>query len=249
MEPSLFYTGLVAELYGPLRASVADPAPYAQFIALAGEPALELGCGDGHPLLELRSHGIDVEGLDSSPDMLERCRRAATQRGLEVVLHHQPMEAMRLPRRFRSIFLAGPTFNLLPDDDTTLRALVRIREHLDQGGSALIPLFLPAPTQNLGQSRKTRAEDGSELRITAVSEERDEQKRRQTTVLRYERRGGEASGVVERPWVLHWHEQEGFRALAAQAGLQTQAVLDPEGAPATEDADGFAFWLTGSSTG
>ena len=47
VEPSQFYTGLVAELYAPLRSAVPDAEPYARFIALSGEPALELGCGVG----------------------------------------------------------------------------------------------------------------------------------------------------------------------------------------------------------
>ena len=47
-----------------------------------------LGCGDGDPLLALRAEGLDVEGLDSSADMLDRCRVRADAAGLDVVLHH-----------------------------------------------------------------------------------------------------------------------------------------------------------------
>ncbi|MFM7617915.1 MAG: SAM-dependent methyltransferase, partial [Actinomycetes bacterium] len=54
-EPADFYTGLVADLYAPLRSVVPDPDPYARFIARTGTPALELGCGDGDPLLDLRA--------------------------------------------------------------------------------------------------------------------------------------------------------------------------------------------------
>jgi SAM-dependent methyltransferase len=246
VDPSLFYTGLVADLYGPLRSVTPDPEPYARFVAVSGEPALELGCGDGDPLLELRRRGLDVEGLDSSADMLERCRSAAAQQGLDVMLYHQPMQSMELPRRYRSIFLAGPTFNLLPDDDTAKRALVQIGKHLDQDGSALIPLFLPpeTPATQLGQAREVHDPDGSLLRVTAVAEERDEVGRRQTTVLRYERLQADTTTVLERPWVLHWHTQAGFRELTASAGLTTRAVLDTDGAPATETAHTFVFRLT-----
>src|SRR4051794_24900290 len=72
-EASQFYTGIVAEIYAPLRSRVPDPEPYARFIAASGEPALELGCGTGDPLLDLRARGLDVEGLDASADMLARC--------------------------------------------------------------------------------------------------------------------------------------------------------------------------------
>ncbi len=248
MEPALFYTGLVAELYAALRSTSSDPEPYAGFIAASGEPALELGCGEGEPLLELRSRGLDVEGLDSSADMLERCRATAATRGIDVVLHHQRMEAMDLPGRYRSIFLAGPTFNLLADDETARRALVQIGRHLDDGGSALVPLFVPkeAPA-DLGPAREARGPDGELLRVTAVRLERDERARCQTTVLRYEREAGGMTTVIERPWVLHWYSQSGFGDLAAAAGLATSAVLDAEGGPADEDASAFAFWLTSES--
>ena len=123
---------------------------------------------------------------------------------------------------------------------------MQIRKHLDECGSALIPLFLPAetPAGQLGQAREVHDRDGSVLRVTAVEEERDEGRRCQTTLLRYERVQADASTVLERPWVLHWHSQAGFRELAASAGLATRAVLDTDGAPATELAHVFSFLLT-----
>lgn len=57
--------------------------------------------------------------------MLERCRNNAVALGLDVTLHHQKMEELSLKRRYRSIYLAGPTFNLLTDDETALRRFGR----------------------------------------------------------------------------------------------------------------------------
>jgi SAM-dependent methyltransferase len=247
VDPSDFYTGIVAELYRPLRGSAApDPEPYAAFIAASGEPALELGCGDGDPILQLRERGIDVEGLDSSADMLARLQARADEQGIEVVVHHSTIEAMELPRRYRSIFLAGPTFNLLPDDDTVWHALDRIRTHLEPGGGVLIPLFIPERTERraLGVTRTHVREDGAELRLTPVSETRDVANRLQITMLRYGIRTPD--GVTtseERPWALHWHTQDGFRGLAEEAGLTVSAVLAPDGSPAGPDDTVFVFWL------
>lgn len=244
-DPSQFYTGLVADLYGPLRSSPPDPEPYARFIARSGEPALELGCGDGDPMLELRARGVEVEGLDSSADMLARCRRRAGELGLEVVLHHTAIEAMELPRRYRSIFLAGPTFNLLPDDETARLALVRIHDHLAPDGTALVPLFVPEPVapEELGLPREHRTGAGELLRVAVVEAERDERRRTQVARLRYERSAGARSSTLERSWTLHWYTQAGFRAMAEEAGLWVRAVLDAEGAPAGSDAPQFTFVL------
>lgn len=245
VDPALFYTGIVADLYAPLRSIVQDPVPYARFIEVAGEPALELGCGDGDPLLELRRRGIDVEGVDSSADMLDRCRRRAAEQELDVVVHHQRMEVLDLPRRYRTIFLAGPTFNLLPDDGVAAQALGRIRAHLDDGGSALIPLFVPAPTpvEALGRNREAVEPDGSVIRCSPVSEVRDEPGRRQLTTMRYERISGGTSAVEERAWTLHWYSQTAFGELSAAAGLRTVLVFDPAGGVADEGVTECAFWL------
>ncbi|KAA6213025.1 class I SAM-dependent methyltransferase [Streptomyces albofaciens JCM 4342] len=244
-DPADFYTGIVAESYAPLKSFSPDPEIYAAFLHEAGTPALELGCGDGDPLLALRLHGLDVEGVDSSADMLERCRRRADAEGVSVTVHHQRMEALSLPRRFRAVFLAGPTFNLLPDDGTAAAALHGIRRHLTDGGSALIPLHIPSPTpaENLGRVRTAVADDGAELRFSLVSEKRDETLRTQTALLRYERHGAGAPTVVERPWPLHWYPRSVFEELAAAAGLTTVSVTDPDGDAAADDAAYMVFRL------
>ncbi|MFG1808105.1 class I SAM-dependent methyltransferase [Streptomyces sp. NPDC049040] len=231
MEPADFYTGIVARMYAPLKAVTPDPEPYAAFVEEVGSPALELGCGDGEPLLELRRRGLDVEGVDSSADMLERCRQQAREQGLDVVVHHQRMEALDLPRRYRAVFLAGPTFNLLPDDATALAALRGIRRHLAPGGAALVPLFVPTPTpaEQIGRVRTATDDDGAELRVSMLSEERDPAARTQSAVLRYERRHGGRSTVEDRTWVLHWYGHADFEGLAAQAGLKVVSVADALG--------------------
>jgi trans-aconitate methyltransferase len=246
IEPSLFYTGIVSEVYAPLRSEVPAVEPYAGFIRHFGEPALELGCGTGDPLLDLRAMGLDVEGLDSSPDMLTRCRAAAAARGIDVVLYEQPMETMELPRRYRSIFVAGPSFNLLADDASVSSALHRVRAHLEPDGSALIPLFIPqpSPAAYIGRAREHVAANGRTLRVTMTSETRDESARVQTQILRYEILTASSHEVVERPWVLHWHTQDGFRALATAAGLDTRSVRRPDGTPANANDDTFVFRLT-----
>jgi hypothetical protein len=119
------------------------------------------------------------------------------------------------------VFLAGPTFTLLPDDDTASAALRAIRRHLTDDGAAVVPLFLPAPTDpaELGRTREARA------------------------VLRYERLAGDDATVLDRTWTLHWHDRTGFEALAAGVGLATEAVVTPSGRPAPDDARAFTFVL------
>ncbi|MDJ0358451.1 class I SAM-dependent methyltransferase [Paenarthrobacter sp. PH39-S1] len=102
MDPSNFYTGIVAELYEQLKSTNHSYEPSADLITRTGEPALELGSGDGEPILDLRRRGFDVDGVDSSADMLARCARRAADEGLDVTLFQQRMEEMELPRKYQS---------------------------------------------------------------------------------------------------------------------------------------------------
>jgi SAM-dependent methyltransferase len=241
MKPADFYTGIVVDAYAKLKSSHFDPEPYSRFVATTGQPALEIGCGDGDPLLDLRRRGLDVEGLDSSGDMLERCRSRATALGLDVTLHLAKMEEMSLSRRYRSIYLAGPTFNLLPDDETALGSLRAIRMHLADDGAALVPLWIPdpTPTDEFGVSREAAEPDGTVLRYTAVSEVYDTMARTRITTTRYERITPAGTESVDREWLLHWYTVDGFRALCAEAGLRIAGTVDDDGHPAAVTATGF----------
>lgn len=167
-------------------------------------------------------------------------------------LYRQRMAELDLPRQYRSIFLAGPTFTLLPDDATAARALHGIGRHLAPGGSALVPggsalvpLFVPAPTppEQLGSVTESTTSDGSRIRVRAVSVERDEDARIQQTVLRYEKHTGTSSIVEDRPWLLHWHTQGGFGELAEAAGLTVTGIRDHQGRTASAAANEFTFVL------
>lgn len=237
MQPADFYTGIVAELYAPLKSTTFSADPYAAFIDEHGQPALELGCGDGEPILALRVRGYDVDGVDSSADMLAQCRENARTAGVTVTLHHQRMEALDLPRAYRSVFLAGPTINLLPDDHTVVAALTAIRRHLAPDGYALVPLFVPVQSE-LGTAVESTDSTGSLLRVTPISQQRDDTARTQTTVLRYEKRTDHGSQLEDRPWTIHWHTPAGFAELAIAAGLDVVSTVavddDVPGGPGSE---------------
>lgn len=124
MSAANFYTGIVPDVFSALRGTVFDADPYLSFVREAGQPALELGCGgDDGPFLELAREGIDIEGVDCSAQMLARCQATAASEGLSILTHCQPMEDLSLNRTFSAIYLAGPTFNLLPSDRTAALAM------------------------------------------------------------------------------------------------------------------------------
>lgn len=237
MEPADFYSGIVVDAYAKLKSETFDPEPYLEFVKAHGEPGLEIGCGDGEPLLELCAAGLEVDGVDSSGDMVERCRANAAGRGLTTQVFQQRMEDLSPDRRYASIYLAGPTFNLLADDETALRALVAIRAALTDDGAALIPLWVPDPTpaEELGVSRSTADEAGVELRYTPLSESYDRELRTRITTARYERIDAGGTEIADREWIIHWHIPASFRGLCAEAGLQVAEMVDDDTEEAAAD--------------
>ena len=220
--PDQFYTGLVALAYGPLRSVVAEVEPYIRFIRRSGEPALEIGCGHGEPLLDLVERGFDVTGLDSSADMLALCTADAKRRGLHVELLCSAVEEFDVARRFRSIFFAGPTFQLVIDEDRARHALDRIAIHLAPGGRVLVPLFRPQPAdpQHLGIWREHVDAEHGILAFQTVAQDYRRAARRVDTTLRYRRGPADAPlDQIDRVWSLRWYEDDEFEALATAAGL------------------------------
>jgi SAM-dependent methyltransferase len=240
---SQFYTGIVAELYDPLASYRPTADEYIPFLDRSGTPALELCCGSGRPLVELRARGYDVEGLDASLEMLERCRARAAESGIEVTLHHAEMQSFSLPRRYRSIFLAGGSFIVLTSDAEARRALACIHAHLSTGGSVLIPMESPdaardRPASTAGPVQTTAA--GEQLRCSLVDQEFSDDGQTLRQRLRYERtRPGQAAEILERDlWTRRWTGDQ-FRALLQEAGFSRVSLRDPNGGPAGPGAPFF----------
>ena len=164
---------------------------------------------------------------------------------MSVTVHHQRMEALSLDRRYPSIFLAGPTFNLLADSETALRALRSIHAHLTDVGAALIPLWIPRPTPagELGTSRSATDDAGIELTYTPLSESYDLQGRTRTTACQYERTVGAATEAAQREWIVHWHTAASFEQLCDAAGLVVLTLTD-DTTNAAPDASTLSFTAT-----
>lgn len=242
VDPANFYSGIVVGAYARLKSNSFDADRYRDFVVAHGEPGLEIGCGDGHPLLALCAEGLDVEGVDSSADMLAGCRENALRRGIEVRLHHERVEDLNLGRRYPSIYFAGPTFTLLPDDRTAHRALEAIRRHLADDGMALIPLWVPDPTpaEELGVCRSNDDGLGAEVRYTPLSEKTDPVTRTRVTSTRYERITVTDHEVAEREWIIHWQTPASFRRACRESGLDVVELIDDEtGSAATNDSTEF----------
>lgn len=101
----------------------------------AGEPALDVGCGNGRLLVPWVAAGLDVDGVDPSADMIAACRDAvaANAPGRSPLLAVQAVHELDLPRTYGAAVLCG-SFGLGGTRAQDLEGLRRVRAHLRPGG-------------------------------------------------------------------------------------------------------------------
>jgi SAM-dependent methyltransferase len=142
------YAGDAALFYDHCATGVeGDLAFYVEEARSAGSPVLELGCGTGRILIPVAEAGVEVVGLDASPDMLaiagkklEQCRPDVHSR---VHLVRGDMRDFAFDRHFSLVTIPYRAFlhNLSVEDQ--LRALERVREHVSQDGTLILNVFDP----------------------------------------------------------------------------------------------------------
>jgi SAM-dependent methyltransferase len=130
------YMGLAAFHWSriSIKDSRVDQAFYQNIIEQNGGKALELGCGAGRLLLAYLKMGLDVEGVDISPDQLSTCRRDGEAAGLSPVLYEQKMQELNLPHCYNTIYIPCGGFECVMGRRVALEALKRAYAHLNPKG-------------------------------------------------------------------------------------------------------------------
>ena len=174
-DPDYEYRGLMAQAWDLLRGDTSswpDRSFYLNLIHEVGEPVLDVGCSTGRLLLDYASEGIDIDGVDSSPEMLGLCREKAAARELRPTLFEQRMQMLDLPRRYRTIIVPSSSFQLVIDPGDAREALRRLHHHLEPGGGLAMSFMLmwsgsPQTTEQAKEWRRgedREREDGSIVR-------------------------------------------------------------------------------------
>jgi ubiquinone/menaquinone biosynthesis C-methylase UbiE len=167
------YVGLLASTWDLWRDNTADWDDRVFFLDIVrryGQPALDVGCGTGRLVLDYLAQGIDIDGLDNSPEMLAICESKAKRMGLSPTLYLQRMETADLPRTYRTILAPSSTLQLLTDPDVARTTLHRLCSYLQPGGAFVTSFAFewregdPLDTGWELLFEKRRPEDGATVR-------------------------------------------------------------------------------------
>ena len=164
------YRGLMAATWDYLRGDPSgrdDRDYYWAMIQQYGEPVLDVGCGTGRLLVDLLASGLDIDGVDISPEMLAICETKALKRGLVPRLYAAAIETMSLSRRYRTIIAPSSVLQLITDVEDAHQAVTKLHEHLLPGGALIAPFMTlwraGMLLQREWENAQLRVEDGALL--------------------------------------------------------------------------------------
>lgn len=106
---------------------------------------LVIGCGTGRDLLALLELGYRAEGLDVAPRCTATARRLLRERGFDVPLYTGGIEKIGLPGRFDAFIFSWFCYSYIPQSESRIHVLRKLREHLNPGGRILVT-YAPAKT-------------------------------------------------------------------------------------------------------
>jgi SAM-dependent methyltransferase len=141
------FSGWVARGYDAASAGMHAPEvlePTVGFLAAeAGDGrALELAIGTGRVGLALAARGVDVHGIELSPDMVEQLR--AKPGGDAIPVKIGDMATTRLDRTFPVVYLVYNTISNLLTQDEQVACFENAAAHLEPGGCFVIECGVPA---------------------------------------------------------------------------------------------------------
>jgi SAM-dependent methyltransferase len=201
----------IADLYDPWSRSVTeDVSFYVREAKRAGGPVVELAVGTGRIAIPTAAEGIPVIGVDSSPRMLDVCRRRAELAGVAGLLDLRIGELADPPvdERVRLVTCPFRSYLHLLDDDARLQALRAARSLLVPGGRLVFDVFAPG-ADDIADTHRRWLE-----REPGIFERADWDTRERTLTLSVR---GESGATT---FTLAWLSTDEWRALLERAGFQ-----------------------------
>lgn len=105
--------------------------------SLKAQGVLEVACGTGRVTMRLAKDGIEITGLDVSPELLKIAQgKSIGMSNVHWVL--ADMRTFRLEKEFGFVISPGHSFQFMTTPDEQVMCLERIRDHLVPDGLAVI---------------------------------------------------------------------------------------------------------------
>ncbi|MGB3444899.1 MAG: class I SAM-dependent methyltransferase [Actinophytocola sp.] len=120
-----------------------------------GGPALEFGAGTGRLAVPLAERGVEVVGVDISPEMLAKLKEKST----EVTVVEGDMTTVSLEREFAVAFIAFNSIFVLESQEEQVELFRNAARHLRPGGRFVLETVVTkAPSADQGKLSVVKVE-------------------------------------------------------------------------------------------
>ena len=196
-----------------------DPTAAADFLAglAPGGPALELAIGTGRVALPLAGRGVEVEGVDASPEMVAVLR--AKPGGEKIPVAIGDMADVPVPGPFPLAYLVFNTLFNLVDGERQADCFRNVARVLAPGGAFVIEAFVPNPADFDRDEQQVQVRTVTEDAVGVRVHKYDRAAQtfiRQTVTFSND-------GVRLEPFAMRYLWPHQIDALAEQAGLRLEA--------------------------
>ena len=106
-----------------------------------GGPVLELGIGTGRIALPLARRGLDVHGIDLSPEMVAELRKKPG--GADLLVALGDFSATRIDATFSLAYLVRNTIMNLTSQEAQVACFENVAAHLEPGGRFVVEVVVP----------------------------------------------------------------------------------------------------------
>jgi SAM-dependent methyltransferase len=132
-----------ADIYDEFYDSFPDETHCIEILAaLAGRgPVLELGIGTGRVALPLARRGVEVHGIEISPEMIARLR--AKPGSERIVVYMGNFADVAVTNDYTLVFVIFNTLFHLTSQDEQVRCLVNVARHLSPNGALVVEAMIP----------------------------------------------------------------------------------------------------------
>ena len=199
-----------------------------------GGPVLELGVGTGRLALPLAERGLDVTGLDDSPEMLGRLRAKPGADRLVLVegdMADPSTGTGLVDGSFAVVLIGFNTLFCLTTAEAQASCVAGVARLLAPGGHFAVEAFVPDPDSHEGISVRAIEADAVVLDIARFD--------RDTQEIVGQRVEVGASGNRLFPYHLRYATPDQMDAMATAAGLAARGRwADWSGSPFNEDSTG-----------
>lgn len=181
---------------------------------------LEAGVGTGRMLIPFLEKGINIDGVDTSNEMLDQCRINMKNRNVDTNLFHQDLIELSLPNKYKTIIMPTGSFCLLPRKKIR-QVLTNFLEHLEIDGKVIIDLELPMHFKpEITSSSSFQLEKGLGILTSNYNESIDWFEQKVSSISKYELvKNGNVVETEVSHFTLYWYGIEEFRMLLSEIGF------------------------------